>query len=67
LALKTGVAMFPTHDAIDPGAPADAKVLERFAEAGFSRAVHWVPSALRGPVERELERWESAITELNGG
>jgi probable F420-dependent oxidoreductase len=49
------------------GAPADAKVLERFAEAGFSRAVHWIPSALRGPVERELERWESAITDLNGG
>jgi probable F420-dependent oxidoreductase len=48
------------------GIPADATVLERFAVAGFDRAVHWVPAAARGPIERELERWEAAVAELHG-
>ena len=48
------------------GVPAAATVLERFAEAGFDRAVHWVPAAARGPIERELERWEAAVAELHG-
>ena len=48
------------------GVPADAKVLEAYAEAGFQRAVHWLPSAPRGPVERALDRYEAAIAELNG-
>jgi probable F420-dependent oxidoreductase len=48
------------------GVPADAKVLEAYAEAGFVRAVHWLPSAPRGPVERALDRYEAAIAELNG-
>jgi probable F420-dependent oxidoreductase len=48
------------------GVPADAKVLERYANAGFQRVVHWLPSAARGPVERAMDRHESAIAELNG-
>jgi len=30
------------------------------------RAVHWLPSANRGVIERALERWEGAIAELHG-
>jgi probable F420-dependent oxidoreductase len=48
------------------GMPAEAAELERFAEAGFSRAVHWLPSAPRAGVERELERWEATIAEFAG-
>ena len=48
------------------GIPADAKVLEGYAAAGFERAVHWLPSAPRGPVERALDRYEAAVAEFNG-
>jgi probable F420-dependent oxidoreductase len=48
------------------GVPADAKVLEAYAAAGFNRAVHWLPSAPRGPVERALDRYEAAIAEWYG-
>ncbi len=113
--MDTGVAIFPTHDAIAPadvarlaeergheslffpehthipagretpwpggrelpradrpvglmvmGVPADARVLSAYAEAGFQRAVHWLPSAPRGPVERALDRYEAAVAELYG-
>ena len=37
------------------GIPADPKVSEAYAEAGFDRAVHWLPSAGRGMVERALD------------
>jgi probable F420-dependent oxidoreductase len=47
-------------------APAEAPVLERFQNAGFARAVHWIPSAGLSVVERALERWEGAIAELTG-
>ncbi|HEV7615690.1 MAG TPA: LLM class F420-dependent oxidoreductase [Solirubrobacterales bacterium] len=47
-------------------APAKPAVLERLREAGCRRVVRWVPSANRGEIERALERWESAIAELNG-
>lgn len=47
-------------------APADAAVLDRLQRAGCRRVVHWVPSAGRGPIERELERWEAALADLNG-
>jgi probable F420-dependent oxidoreductase len=47
-------------------APADAAVLERLHEAGCRRAIHWVPSAGRSGIERELERWEAAIADLTG-
>ena len=49
------------------GVPADAKVLQAYAHAGFRRAVHWLPSAPRGPVERALDRYEAAIAEFNAG
>src|SRR5580693_2684107 len=48
------------------GVPADAKVLEAYAAAGFQRAVHWLPSAPRGPVERALDRYEAAVAEFRG-
>jgi probable F420-dependent oxidoreductase len=48
-------------------APADPRVLEAMRKAGVRRALHWLPSGPRGPVERALERWEDAIAEVNGG
>src|SRR5215210_7972200 len=48
------------------GVPADAAVLAQYEQAGFDRAVHWLPSAGRGPVERALERFEGAVAELHG-
>jgi probable F420-dependent oxidoreductase len=47
-------------------APADPAVLERLREAGVRRANRWIPSGGRSTVERALETWEAAITELNG-
>src|SRR5215469_1467985 len=49
------------------GIPADPKVFEAYTEAGFDRVVHWLPSAPRGPVERELDAYEPAILEFTGG
>ncbi len=48
------------------GAPADPRVLDRFERAGFRRAIHWLPSAPRGPVEAALDRYEAAVAELHG-
>ena len=48
------------------GVPPDAKVLERYEQLGVARAVMWLPSAQRGPVERALDRFEAAIAELHG-
>ena len=48
------------------GIPAEAKEIEAYANAGFDRAVHWLPSAARGPVERKLDAFESAIAEFTG-
>ena len=48
------------------GVPADPRVLDAYANAGFARAVHWLPSAPRGPVERALDAYERAVAELNG-
>jgi probable F420-dependent oxidoreductase len=48
------------------GIPADPRELERYAAAGFRRAVHWLPSAGRGPVERALDTFESAVAEFRG-
>ena len=49
------------------GMPNDPKAIGAYESAGFDRVVHWLPSAGRGPVERELDAWESAITEFTGG
>jgi probable F420-dependent oxidoreductase len=48
------------------GIPADARVIEAYAQAGFARAVHWLPSAPRGPVEREFDAFEAAVAEFTG-
>ena len=48
------------------GVPADAGCSSAYGTAGFRRAVHWLPSAARGPVERALDRWEAAIAEFYG-
>ena len=48
------------------GAPPDAAVLDELERAGCRLAVHWIPSAGAGHVERALEAWESAIAELTG-
>jgi probable F420-dependent oxidoreductase len=49
------------------GVPADPRELERLRDAGVRRAVRWLPTGPRGPVEAALERWEEAIAELAGG
>ena len=46
--------------------PADAAVLEQYAEAGFRRVVFWLPSAGQGPIERALDAYETAIADLHG-
>jgi probable F420-dependent oxidoreductase len=48
------------------GVPADPKALEELESAGFRRAVHWLPSTGRGPLERALDRFEAAVAELHG-
>jgi hypothetical protein len=48
------------------GVPADPKVLEAYEKAGFTRAVHWLPSAPRGPVERAMDTFEAAVAEMHG-
>ncbi|RKE12898.1 putative F420-dependent oxidoreductase [Catellatospora citrea] len=41
--------------------PADPAVLERLAQAGVHRAMHWLPSGPEAVVQRALEQWEHAI------
>ncbi len=48
------------------GVPADPRVLEAYAAAGFARAVHWLPSAQLGPVERAFDAFEAAVAEFTG-
>ena len=47
--------------------PADPAVLADLEAAGFKRAVHYVPSAGRGPVERALDTFETALSQAHGG
>lgn len=47
-------------------APVDPRALETLERAGVRRAVHWVPAATRGPVERVLDRFEAAVAEWHG-
>lgn len=53
-------------DIMAMGVPADPATLEKLREAGCRRVVHWIPSAGLSAVEPALERWESAIAEVNG-
>ena len=48
------------------GVPATSGVLERLRDAGARRVVHWIVSGNQSVVEAALERWETAIAELNG-
>jgi probable F420-dependent oxidoreductase len=48
------------------GVPDDPEVLERCERAGVKRALHWLPSAGRGPVEQALDRFEQAVAESHG-
>jgi probable F420-dependent oxidoreductase len=48
------------------GVPADPRVIEEYAAAGFSRAVHWLPSAPNAPVQRAFDAFEAAIAEFTG-
>jgi probable F420-dependent oxidoreductase len=45
--------------------PADPAVIEAYEKAGIDRVCHWLPSQQRGPVERELDRWESAVADVH--
>src|SRR6201989_831035 len=48
------------------GVSAGGRTLEAYARAGFPRGRPWVAPAPRGPVERALDRYETAIAELYG-
>lgn len=48
------------------GVPSDPARLEVLRDAGVERAIHWVPSAGRARIEASMERFETAIAELNG-
>jgi probable F420-dependent oxidoreductase len=47
--------------------PADPAVLEKLADAGIRRAMHWLPSGPEGVVQRALDEWESAIGTFTKG
>jgi probable F420-dependent oxidoreductase len=53
-------------DVMAMGVPADPHALEQLEKAGFARVVHWIPSGNLAVVLAALERWESAIAQLNG-
>jgi probable F420-dependent oxidoreductase len=53
-------------DVMPMGLPPKAEDIQRCADAGCSRVMHWVPSGGQAVVERALEQWESAIAEFNG-
>jgi probable F420-dependent oxidoreductase len=53
-------------DVMAMGVPAEARALEPLVEADFARVVHWIPSGNLAVAEAALERWESAIAQLNG-
>lgn len=48
------------------GIPADPKVIEQYAEAGFDRALHWVPSAATSVIEAQLDKFEAATADVLG-
>jgi probable F420-dependent oxidoreductase len=53
-------------DVMAMGVPAKPAALATLIDAGFQRAVHWIPSGNRAMVEKALKRWESAIAEVTG-
>ena len=53
-------------DLVIIGVTPKASALERYEAAGFRRALFWLPSAGLGPIERALDRIETAVAELHG-
>jgi probable F420-dependent oxidoreductase len=53
-------------DVMAMGVPPKPEALQELFDAGFQRAVHWIPSANRSAVEPALERWEAAIAQVTG-
>ncbi|MEV4413182.1 TIGR03619 family F420-dependent LLM class oxidoreductase [Catellatospora sp. NPDC049609] len=47
--------------------PADPAVLEKLANAGIRRAMHWLPSGPEGVVQRALDEWETAVGTFTKG
>ena len=47
------------------GGSKNPKTLERFERAGVRRVLYWLPSAGRGPIERELDEIEQVIAKLH--
>ncbi|MCW2540556.1 MAG: N5,N10-methylenetetrahydromethanopterin reductase-related protein [Frankiales bacterium] len=46
--------------------PPDPKLFESYAQAGFTRVIPWIESTQRGPIEKALDSYESAIAEFTG-
>jgi probable F420-dependent oxidoreductase len=46
--------------------PPEPKDLEALAQAGCTRACHWLPSANRSTIEAALAEWERAIAQFTG-
>jgi len=73
LRVGSGICLVIEHDPIITAkavASIDAlsggRVLDELERAGVRRAVHWLPAAGLGPVERALARFEAAVAELHG-
>ena len=62
--MDTGVAIFPTHDAITPAAM--ARLAEERGHESLFFPEHTHIPAPRGPVERALDGYEAAVAEFNG-
>jgi len=48
------------------GVPADPRELEKLAQAGFTRAIHFLPSVPLSQLEPTLAVWERAIADFIG-
>jgi len=46
--------------------PPEPKDLDALAQAGCTRACHWLPSANRSTIEAALAEWELAIAQFTG-
>ena len=53
-------------DVMAMGLPPDPAALEKLSNAGFQRALRWIPSGNRAVVEAALAEWERAISEFTG-
>jgi probable F420-dependent oxidoreductase len=53
-------------DVMAMGVPPKPAVLQELIDAGFQRAVRWIPSGNGAVVEAALAQWESAIAEVTG-